>query len=202
MSVRATRSPFVLPAATLAVALVAASAVVVATQRLAAAGRAEEARRQRVLAEARTRFQRVGDERDRLALYAPRYRALEGIGFIGQGQRVNWVDGLRIAAEDARLAGVQYRIGAETPLPAPPPGAVGLMHSPMTIDLQLPHEGDLLRLLRALESRRAGVFMLDACAIERLGAAGEPPRPDANLRAECSLSWVTAPVPTQAPRRP
>ena len=202
MSARATRSPFVLPVATLAIALVAASAIAITTQRLAAAGRAEDARQQRGLVEARTRFQRVGDERDRLALYAPRYRALETAGFIGPGQRVNWVDGLRIAAEEARLAGVQYRIGAETALPAPPAGAVGLMHSPMTIDLPLLHEGELLRLLRALEARRAGMFILEACAIERLGAAGEPPRADANLRAECKLSWVTAPATAESSRKP
>lgn len=202
MSERAARSPFLLPIATLVLALTAAGAIAITTHRLSAAGAEEQARQQRALAEARTRFQRVGDERDRLALYAPRYRALQDSGFIGPGQRVNWVDGLRLAAEDARLPGVQYQIGAEAALPASPPGAVGLMHSPMTIDLQLLHEGDLLRFLRALEARRAGVFLLEGCSLERLGATGEPPRAEANLRAECTLSWVTAPAPAEAPRRP
>lgn len=202
MSTGSARSPFVLPAVVLAFALAGAGAIAVTTHRMAMAGAAQEAVQQRALAEARTRFQRVGDERERLALNAPRYRALQAVGFIGPGQRVNWLDGLRIAAEDARLSGVQYQIGAETVLPAPPPGAVGLMYSPMTIDLQLLHEADLLRFLRALEARRAGVFLLEGCSLERLGASADAPRPDANLRAECSLSWVTAPASADTTRRP
>ena len=195
MSTASSSSPFALPIAALLVAIAGAVAIGVSMHRVAAAGAAEQAREQRALADARSRFQRAGDERDLLARYAPRYRALQVEGFVGPGQRVNWVDALRAAAEEARLPGVQYQIAAETALPLPPPGATGLLHSPMTLEVQLLHEADLLRFLRALQARRAGVSLLEACTLERLGSAAEPPRADVNLRAECRLSWITAPAP-------
>ena len=199
MNLRSGRPSFVLPLGVLLAATAIAAAVAISTYRLAAAGAAAEARERGVLAEARGRFQRAGEERDLLARHVPRYRALQAAGFVGPGQRVNWVDALRTAAERARLPGVQYQIGAEAPMPAPPAGTAGLVHSPMAIDLQLLHEDDLLRFLRALEAQRAGLFLIESCSLERLGAATEAPRPDTNLRAECALAWITVPGPGPGP---
>jgi len=58
---------------------------------------------------------------------------------------------------------------------------------------------DLLRFLRALEAQRAGLFLIESCSLERLGAATEAPRPDTNLRAECALAWITVPGPRPGP---
>jgi len=168
---------------------------------LAERGRAGAALQQRALDEARIRFQRSGDERALLIRYAPEYRALAGHGFIGAEQRVQWIDSLRLANQTTQLFGVQYQIGAQARYLLPERPDANLYRSPMTINLQLVHEGDLMRFLRALAASRSGVFTIDECTLERIGslpAAGAPgtsvptPQVQANLRAECDLSWITA----------
>jgi len=160
--------------------------------RIAEAGRTAAAQQQRALDEARLRYQRSGEERDLLSRYAPEYVALDAHGFIGTEQRVNWIDNLRIANETTGLFGVQYQIGAQTPYNLPELPQAALVQSPMTIDLRLLHEGDLMRFLRALAAGRAGVFTLNECTLERLGT--EPAaRAQPNLRADCELSWISSP---------
>lgn len=192
-------SPYTAPALLLAMVTLAVGTLGWYSYRIAEGGRAAAAQQQRALDEARLRFQRSGEERDLLTLYAPEYRALDKYGFIGSEQRVNWIDSLRVASEATRLPGVQYQIGAQTPYRLPELPQAMLAQSPMTIDLRLAHEGDLMRFLRALAGQRAGVFLLNECTLERLSA--EPAaRGQPNLRADCELSWVSAPRPTGGAR--
>ncbi|MCA3069164.1 MAG: hypothetical protein ING77_04440 [Rhodocyclaceae bacterium] len=193
------RSPYTLATLLLAIVTVAVCALGWYTYRIAEDGRVAADRQQRALEEARLRYQRSGEERDLLTRYAPEYRLLESHGFIGAEQRVNWIDSLRMASESVRLPGVQYQIGAQAPYRLPEMPDAPLAQSPMTIELRLAHEGDLMRFLRALAAGRAGVFLLNECTLERLAAepvgGGQP-----NLRADCELSWVSVPRPAGAAR--
>lgn len=190
------RAPHTTPALLLVIVSIAVVALGGYSHRIAESSRIAAARQQQALDDARRRYQRSGEERDLLARYAPEYLALEGSGFIGSEQRVNWIDSLHIASEAAGLFGVQYQIGAQTPYRLPELPGAPLLQSPMSIDLQLLHEGDLMRFLHGLAARRAGVFTLEACTLERLG--NEPAgRAQANLRADCQLSWISAPRPAQ-----
>lgn len=162
---------------------------------VAEGGRSAAVQQQRALDEARSRFQRSGDERDLLTRYAPEYRALSGHGFIGAEQRVNWIDSLRVANEATGLFGVQYQIGAQAAYSLAELPEAGLARSLMKIDLRLVHEGDLMRFLRALAAQRAGVFTVDECTIERIVTADPGLRVQPNLRAECDLGWITVPRP-------
>jgi len=185
-------SPYTAPVLLLVMVTIAVGTLGWYSYRIAERGRAAAAQQQQVLDEARLRYQRSGEERDLLTRYAPEYVALDGYGFIGAEQRVNWIDSLRIANEATGLFGVQYQIGAQTPYSLPELPEATLAQSPMTIDLRLLHEGDLMRFLRALAASRAGVFTLNECTLERLGA--EPvARAQPNLRADCELSWISAP---------
>ncbi|MFO0523156.1 MAG: hypothetical protein ACK515_22430 [bacterium] len=185
-------SPYTAPMLLLAMVAIAVGTLAWYSYRIAEAGRTAAAQQQRALDEARLRYQRSGEERDLLSRYAPEYVALDAHGFIGTEQRVNWIDNLRIANETTGLFGVQYQIGAQTPYNLPELPQAALVQSPMTIDLRLLHEGDLMRFLRALAAGRAGVFTLNECTLERLGT--EPAaRAQPNLRADCELSWISSP---------
>jgi hypothetical protein len=185
-------SPYTAPALLLAMVTLAVGTLGWYSHRIAEGGRTAAAQQQRALDDARVRYQRSGEERDLLGRYAPEYVALDAHGFIGTEQRVNWIDNLRIANETARLFGVQYQIGAQTPYNLQELPQAMLVQSPMAIDLRLLHEGDLMRFLRALAAGRAGVFTLNGCTLERLGV-DTAPRGEPNLRAECELSWISAP---------
>ncbi len=192
-------SPYTAPVLLLVMVTIAVGTLDWYSFRIAETGRNAAAQQQRALDEARARYQRSGEERDLLGRYAPEYIALAEHGFIGTEQRVNWIDNLRIANETTRLFGVQYQIGAQTPYNLPELPQAMLVQSPMTIDLRLLHEGDLMRFLRTLASGRAGVFTLNECTLERIGS--EPSaRAQPNLRADCELSWISSPRAAEGPR--
>ncbi len=188
------RSPYMVPVLLLAMVTLAVGTLDWYSYRIVQDTQVAASRQQRALDEARQRYHRSGEERDLLTRYVPEYQALDRAGFIGPEQRVNWIDSLRVAGEAVRLPGVQYQIGAQTPHRLPELPQASLVQSPMTIDLRLVHEGDLMRFLRALAAEQVGVFMLNECTLERLTAEpvshGQP-----NLRADCDLSWISAPRP-------
>ena len=49
------------------------------------------------LQDARSRYQRSGEERETIQRYLPAYQQLENQGFVGTEQRINWLEGLRLA---------------------------------------------------------------------------------------------------------
>lgn len=151
-------------------------------------------RQQRQLNEARTRLQLSGEEKAIIVRYLGDFRRLQRIGFVGDEQRINWLDALRIANQETGLFGVDYQIGAQTRYDQAnelDPGSLALMQSVMKLRFRLLHEEDLLRFLDALSRQGAGIFSVDQCDVQRIGAA-EVVRFQPNLTAQCELSWITA----------
>jgi hypothetical protein len=154
----------------------------------------ERLREARVKAdEATTRFHDSDLERDVIAQYLPRYRALEQRGFIGSENRANWIDALRIADQQAGRFGVQYQLSAQGPykgMLSAEPIATRLRSSTMNISFGLVHEGQFLTFLDVLETQRAGMFALRACSLEPVHK--DQPQPKIrNLTAACQIDWVT-----------
>lgn len=152
------------------------------------------AQEQKQLKEARTRLQRSGDEKQVIVQYLGGYQQLERGGFAGDEKRINWLDGLRLANQQAALFGVDYQISTQKPYryaaefnPAP----LTLAESVMKLRFQLLHDEDLMRFFNALARQNAGLFLIDECRIRRIDTGGVI-RFQPNLMAECELSWVTA----------
>jgi hypothetical protein len=158
--------------------------------------------------EARTRLQRSGDEKQIIVRYLPSYQALERIGFVGEEQRLNWVEGLRLSNQQSQLFGVNYQIGPQQPYPFAGelnPGQLTLHNSMMKINFSLLHEGDLMRLLSTLGKQGAGFFSVQQCVLSRSGAANaavSTVRYQPNLRAECDLAWITLTAPSLVEKKP
>jgi len=154
-----------------------------------------EMNRQKIsLQDARNRYQRSGDEKDTIVRYLDSYEKLQREGVVGEEQRINWVDGLRLANIRSELFGVDYQIGIQQAYAGVgelDAGGVKLRQSVMKIRAPLLHEGDLLRFLATLESQRVGLFTVNQCAIDRTGPVGSAPRYQPNLSAECDLAWIT-----------
>ena len=99
------------PLLVLLVVLVAGASAIFYSDRMLASERRQLLQQQGQLKQAHVRLQKSGDERDIIVLYLDRYRQLERTGFVGEEQRINWLDGLRLANQQADLFGVDYQIG-------------------------------------------------------------------------------------------
>lgn len=194
--IEALRTPLIALAAAM---LVAAGAVLYTGAFLGDAQR-RLGEREAQLREARVRVQRVDAEQEMIGRFAGPYRELERIGFAGEEQRINWLEGLRRANEEARTFGVEYDIGAQRPyayaaeFPAAP---VQLHESVMQVRVRLLHEGDLSRFLEALGRMGSGFFTVDRCVLRRLRPDEAPASTplDWKVAAGCDLRWITARAP-------
>ena len=145
------------------------------------------------LRDARARLQKARDENVIIERYLNNYQYLQQIGFIGDEQRINWLDALRFTNQQRRLFGVNYQIGAQQPYPYASeldPGQLTLHQSVMKVTVRLLHEGDLIPFLGMLAQQRAGVFSVDQCTMVRVDIGGSA-RNQPNVRADCELAWIT-----------
>ena len=158
---------------------------------------------QLLLKGARTRLQLSGEEKEIIVRYLDKYQQLQRTGFVGEEQRINWLDGLRFANQQVDLFGIDYQISAQKPYAYAAeinPSPLSLMESKMKLRFRLLHEEDLLRFFDALARQNAGIFLTDYCDMKRIETGGVI-RFQPNLQAECELSWVTAST-GEAEKRP
>src|ERR1700716_811505 len=86
-----------LPVAVLVVVVAAAFAMLAVSSNQRSQSEKQYRNELDALQEARTRYQRSGDERETVTHYLQAYRQLEKTGFVGTEQRLNWVESLRAA---------------------------------------------------------------------------------------------------------
>jgi hypothetical protein len=92
------------------------------------------------------------------------------------------------------LFGVTYQLDARKPFPLigqNNPMSQNLHNSQMKLSFGLVHEGDLMRFLQALAAQQTGIFILTGCALDRVARSDSPAPRQANLTAQCDLSWLT-----------
>ncbi len=153
----------------------------------------EFAQQQTQTREARTRLQKSGEEKEIIVRFLPNYQYLQRVGFVGDEQRLNWLEGLRLSNQQTQLFGVQYQIGSQQNYPYAMelnPGQLALHQSVMKLSFQLLHEGDLMNFLTALGKQGAGFFSVNECKLDRLNTGGSI-RFQPNLRADCDIAWIT-----------
>ena len=185
------------PALLLFGVVLAAVAAVYYTDGLLQHARRQLAQREALLKEARTRLYQSGGEREVITRYLGRYQQLQRLGFVGEEQRINWLEGLRVANQRTELFGVDYQISEQRAYPYASefsPGQIVLNHSVMKLRFRLLHEEDLTRFFNVLTQAGAGVFSIDECTLKRVDSSGAT-RYQPNLAAECELSWITAQPP-------
>jgi len=192
-----------IPLLVLLTVVVAGAFAIYFTDRLMKTERRQLVLQQAQLKQAQVRLQKSGDEKDIIVRYLDRFRQFERTGFIGEEQRINWLDGLRLANQQADLFGVDYQIATQKPYPFAAefnPGQLSLNQSLMQLRFRLLHEGDLLRFFDALARQGAGVFTIDQCLLRRIDNRGVI-RYQPNVHAECELSWITVKVGAAAERK-
>lgn len=187
---KALRGPLLLLIAVLAMT----AGAIYYTHLLRQQAQAALSKQQTLLRDAQARMRRSGDEEAIITQYVDKYRQLQQSGFIGNEQRINWIDALRVANERADLFGVNYGVEAQQPYPHAAelnPGAFAIRQSVMKLDFRLLHELDLLRFFDALRAQNNGLFHLDQCTLRRTELTVAI-RYQPNITANCQLTWITA----------
>ncbi len=158
---------------------------------------------QNLLSAARQRYQSSGIEKETIKEYLPQYQALINKGFVGEERRIEWVEALREQHKSNKLFGIKYSISQQQeykPSFAPSVGGFMLHRSIMKLDLDMLHEGDILKLTESLSAENTAPFMLRDCEITRLNAGGALSNQlIANLHAQCELDWLTMREPAPIP---
>jgi hypothetical protein len=189
---QALRTPLLL----LAVVLLAGVLSIYYSDRLKKVAQQQLVQQQAQLKEARDRVLKSGGEKEIIVQYLDSFRQLERAGFVGEEQRINWLDGLRLANQQADLFGIDYQIGTQASYAyaaAFNPGEITLVQSVMRLQFRLLHEADLMRFFAALSQQGGGIFSVDQCMLRRIDTRGII-RYQPNITAECDLSWITAQV--------
>ncbi len=197
---KALRGPLLLLAAVIAIA----AGAIYYTHMLRLQAQTALTQQQSLLRDAQARMRRSGEEESIITQYVDKYRQLQQSGFIGDEQRIDWLNALRIANEKTDLFGVSYGIDAQQPYaysadlnPAP----FTVRQSVMKLEFRLLHEMDLLRFFEVLRTQNNGLFHLDQCSLRRT-EAGAVLRYQPNIAANCQLTWITATPPVITGARP
>ena len=185
-----------IPLVSLAVTLIIAAALVYLSGGVLDNAHRLLAQRETQLREARLRIQNAGEEKEMIGRYLGSYQQLARAGFVGDEQRINWLDGLRVANQEAGIFGVEYDISAQRPYAYAAEfntGQLLLQESVMNLKFRLLHEDDLPRFFGALTQSGAGFYTIDQCSVRRIkaGEADRTVQVQPNLNAECELRWLT-----------
>lgn len=183
-----------LPLIVLAITIVAAIGVTLVSGNILDNSKRTFSQREAQLRQARLRIQNAGEEKEMIANYLASYQQLTKAGLIGDEQRINWLDSLRMANEEARIFGVEYDIGTQKPYVYAAefsPGQLLLQESVMQLKFRLLHEEDLPRFFTALGRYGGGAFSVDQCTISRVRPGPPDKALQPNLAAECEVRWLT-----------
>ncbi len=118
------------------------------------------------------------------------YRALVARGFIGEENRLAWIEAVQLANRESGLYGLTYTLSPRVAAPAAVAAGLPLQLTRMNVKMPLLVETDLPRFIDALRTRAPGVVRVEACSLARpLG--GDTLSAEPALEAECELVWYT-----------
>ncbi|MHB1083788.1 MAG: hypothetical protein ACYCZA_02975 [Thiobacillus sp.] len=153
--------------------------------------RAALQRQQTALNAARARQQQGQTEARMIAQHINAYHALIARGFIGEENRLAWIEAVQLANQDVRLYGLTYTLSPRVAAPPTLAGGLPLKQTRMVVNMPLLVETDLPRFLDALRARAPGIFRVNQCRLSRITDAPPQAVNQPELDAECELLWFT-----------
>lgn len=123
-----------------------------------------------------------------------RYRELQQRGFIGEEPRLIWIESMRNSGRTNQLYNLQYSLKQQQPLTLSDQDYTGyyqLYASPMSVQLELTHEVDLIRFFAELEHEKPAIYQLRGCTLKPMFGAEGVAVDKANVSASCELAWYT-----------
>ena len=146
---------------------------------------------QTALNQARQQLDRSRQQQQLIAAHLADYQALVARGFVGEEDRLAWVEAVQLANRDAGLYGLDYRLMPRTASPSTLAPGLPLGQTSMTLTMPLLVETALTRFLDALKKRAPGVYRVQGCRLARPDNAPFEAVNRPHLQAECELLWFT-----------
>lgn len=135
------------------------------------------------------------DEEERIIEeFYPEFVRLFRGGLLGKERRLSWLETLRGAGDVIKIPELNYKLDAQREIEPQyhvSVGGYGVRVSAMNLSLGLLHEGDMLRLLNALDRDALGQYTVSKCEFRVSGGELQLDPKRANIRAECTLDWLT-----------
>lgn len=175
----------------LLVAVSLAAAGIVWSHRQHSEARGVLQRQQAALDAVNTRQAQAGTDARLIAQHLDAYHALIAKGFVGEENRLGWIEAVQLANRDARLYGLTYTLSPRAAAPASLAGGLPLKQTRMRVNMPLLVETDLQRFFDALHARTPGIFRVSQCRISRINDTPPEPVNRPELDAECELMWFT-----------
>ena len=144
-----------------------------------------------------TKLARASEEQQELRDKISRFQALKDHGYIGPEQRLDWIEAVARIKAARRIIKLDYefspqRLADSSLLPGgATAGGFEVMSSQMQLQLQLLHEGELLAFLADLRESVQALVKVRSCAIERVASGNTGRGNIAQLKADCTLEWIT-----------
>lgn len=144
-----------------------------------------------------TKLARARDEEQELRDKIVRFQALKTRGYIGPEQRLDWVETIARIKAARRIFKLDYEFAPQRLVDAnilPGGAAAGgfeVVASQMRLQIQVLHEGELLAFLADLRDTVSALLQVRSCAIERITPSGAQRGNNAQLKADCTLEWIT-----------
>lgn len=126
-----------------------------------------------------------------IAQYLDAYHALIARGFVGEENRLAWIEAVQLANRDARLYGLTYTLSPRAAAPDALANGLPLKLTRMRVNMPLLVETDLQRFFDALHVRAPGIFRVGQCSLRRISKTDFEPVNRPELDAECELLWFT-----------
>ncbi|HUY03513.1 MAG TPA: hypothetical protein VMV33_09525 [Rhodocyclaceae bacterium] len=140
--------------------------------------------------EAQRRLAEMRDEEQAIGPRLARYGELQKRGYLGQEDRLSWVEQIRRIQAQRGLSALRFELAPQQPIDRGDAG-IELLSSKMKLELQLLHEEDLLGFLADLRAAASAYTRLRSCRLERLPDGDRSEGATAQLVATCSIDWIT-----------
>ena len=138
--------------------------------------------------DARDKLSAAHQDKENMSTYMKEFSAIQKRDVIGDEQRLNLIEGLETLRKRSRVLDFKYAISPQQPYKPLVPLVTGnfdLKLSPMTLKMDLLHEGQMINFFDNLRRDMNGWFILEKCTLERSTSA------EAQLKADCAGGWLT-----------
>jgi len=139
------------------------------------------------------RYLKVDEQEALIRKYYPEFKKMYKQGVIGSERRLDWLESIQQVTDSLKIPGLRFEIGSRqmghTDWPIDT-GTFQLYSSNMKVNLKMPHELDLLRLLDRMQRLNSGFFSVSDCKMSRdddIDISNSKP----NVSASCNIKWYS-----------